>query len=169
MQAVRALVLIGPPGAGKTSVLTALMNLLTKEDCRHAAIEVEALALVHPLPDDDAAFAHLQMLARSFDERGYPLLLVGATVETPDYLRRLLDAVGSDEHFLVRLDAPPAVLRERIKRREPPEWIGLQRLLDAAGDLAVTHAALPDVDLVLSTEDANPSAVAATIRDAMRR
>ena len=166
---MRALILVGPPGAGKTSVLTALMDLLAEDDVRHAAVEVEALALVHPWPDDAAAFAHLEVVARSFRERGYPLLLVGATIESPEYLRRLVDGLGPVEPLLVRLDAPVPLLRERIARREPPEWTGLQRLLDAAGALAAAHDALPGVDLVLATEDAHPRAVATVIRDALLR
>jgi len=164
---VRALILIGPPGAGKTTVLIALMDLLTEADVRFAAVEVERLALVNPGPDDDAAFAHLQVLARSFGARGYPLLLVAATVASPDYLRRVLDPVNSDDPFVVRLDAAPPVLRERIERREPPEWSGLQRLLDAASALAAMHANLTGVDLVLSTENASPRTVAAAIQDAL--
>lgn len=53
------------------------------------------------------------MLARSFRARGYPVLLVGATVEGPEYLRRLEGTIGADERLLVRLDAPPELLRER--------------------------------------------------------
>jgi hypothetical protein len=149
--------------------MTALMNLLTDEGVRHAAVEVEALGLGHPLPDDDIALGHLESLARSFGEHGYPLLLVGATVDSPDYLQRLIDAVGADQRLLVRLKAPVPVLTERIKRREPPEWTGLQRLLDATGPLAATHARLPGVDLVLNTESAEPRAIAMAIRDAMSR
>ena len=165
---MRALILVGPPGAGKSSVLTTLTGLLTEDDVRHAAVEVEALALVHPWPDDDAAFAHLEAVAHSFRERGYPLLLVGATVENPEYLQRLVDGLGPVDPFLVRLDAPVPLLRERITRREPPEWTGLQRLLDAAGALSATRAALPGVDLVLSTENVHPRAVASVIRDALK-
>ena len=164
---MRALILAGPPGAGKTTVLERLTDLLTEDDVRHAALEVEALALTHPWPDEDAAFVHVELLAGSFRARGYPLLLTAATVEGPEYLSRLLSAIGADERLLVRLDAPPEVLRDRIARREPPGWSGLGRLLDAAGPLAAAHAALPGVDLVLPTEDADPRAVAAAIRDAL--
>jgi ABC-type multidrug transport system ATPase subunit len=104
---VRVVLLPGAPGAGKTTVLTALMNLLEADDVRYAAIEMEALALVHPLPDDDAAFRHLELVAESFHGRGYPRLLVSATIEDSQYLRRLLAALPSDHVLLVRLDAPP--------------------------------------------------------------
>jgi energy-coupling factor transporter ATP-binding protein EcfA2 len=160
--------LTGPPGAGKTTVLTALMGLLEREDVRYAAVEVEALALVHPWPDDDAAFAHLAFVAGSFRQRGYPLLLVTATVEDTGYLRRLLAALPSEDLLFVRLDAPPGVLRERLMRREPGDWVGLPRLLEAAGALATSIAALPGVDLVLNTVDAEPSALADAVWDAVR-
>jgi broad-specificity NMP kinase len=160
--------LTGPPGAGKTTVLTALTDLLQAEDVRHAAVEVEALALVHPLPDDDAAFAHLKFVADSFRRRGYPWLLVSATVEDSPYLQRLLDALPSDDVLLVRLEAPTELLRERLTRREPPEWAGLPRLLEAADTLATSIAALPGVDLVFSTVDTDPRRVAVAIWNAMR-
>ena len=48
-----ALVLTGPPGAGKTSVLEALTDALSAEDVRHATVEVEALTSAHPPLDDD--------------------------------------------------------------------------------------------------------------------
>ena len=164
---VRAVILVGPPGAGKTTVLERIAGLLADAGVHHAAVEVEALALTHPWPDDDAAFAHLELLAGSFRARGYPLLLAAATVDGPEYLPRLVSAIGAGERLLVRLEAPPAVLRDRIARREPPEWSGLGRLLDTADRLAATHAALPGVDLVLGTQDADPRAVAAAILDAL--
>ena len=68
---VRVVLITGPPGAGKTKVLTALMNLLEEENARYAAIEVESLALVHPWPDDSAEFAHVEFVAHSFRQRGY--------------------------------------------------------------------------------------------------
>ena len=48
-----ALVLTGPPGAGKTAVLEALSDALSAEDVRHATVEVEALTSAHPPLDDD--------------------------------------------------------------------------------------------------------------------
>jgi thymidylate kinase len=164
---MRTVLITGPPGAGKTTVLTVLMNLLEADASDYAAVEVEALALAHPWPDAGVAFAHLEVVASTYRGRGYPLLLVTATIEDAEYLRRLRDALPSDDILLVRLDAPPDVLRERLTRREPSDWIGLPRLLEAARELATSIAALPDVDLVLDTADADPGAVAAKIRDAL--
>jgi len=165
---VQVVVITGAPGAGETSVLSALMGLLEADDIRFAAIELESLALVHPWPDDDVAFAHLAHVTESFRRRGYPRLLVTATIVDVGYSRRLREAVQSDDLTLVRLAAPPTLLRERIKRREPTEWVGLPRLLEAADTLATTIAMLPGVDIVLNTEDTEARTVAATLRDALR-
>ncbi len=143
------------------------MGLLEADDVSYAALEVEALSLVHPWPDDDAAFAHLEFVANSFHSRGYPLLLVSATIEDDNYLRRVLDSLPPGDVFFVRLEAPPELLRERLMQREPPDWVGLPRLLDAAGEVALSNASLPGVDLVLSTVDADEREVAAAIRDAI--
>lgn len=164
---MHVLVITGAPGSGKTSVLTALMGLLEADDVRFAAMEVESLALVHPWPDDDAAFDHLAYVAESFRRRGYPSLFLTATVEGPEYLRRMLDAIPSDDVMLVRLTAPPVLLRERITRREPADWVGLPRLIETLETLSNSIGALPGVALELSTEDADPRTVAAALRDAL--
>lgn len=164
---MRVVLLTGPPGVGKTTVLAALMNRLEADDVRFAALEVEALALVHPWPDDAAAFTNLRLVSESFAQRGYPFLLVCATITDTEYLARLLASLPSEDVLAVRLEAPPEVLRERVTRREPPDWVGLPRLLAATVTLSDAIAALPGFDLVFSTSDTEPKAVAATVRDAM--
>jgi Ni2+-binding GTPase involved in maturation of urease and hydrogenase len=52
------LVITGPPGAGKTSVLTALVDSLTDHDVPHAAIELDTLAWTHPALSDDLWLRH---------------------------------------------------------------------------------------------------------------
>jgi Ni2+-binding GTPase involved in maturation of urease and hydrogenase len=47
---VFAVVITGPPGAGKTSVLSALVDALSDDDIAHAAVEVEMLVWTHPGP-----------------------------------------------------------------------------------------------------------------------
>lgn len=162
------MVIIGAPAAGKTTTLTALMGLLEAEELRFAAIEVEAVALAHPWIDDDTALDHVSYLAASFRRHDYPLLLVSATIENAEYLLRLREALAASALLLVRLDAPVALLQERLRHREPADWVGLPRLLDAAASLAESTAQLPHVDLVLSTERASPRDVAGAIRNALR-
>ena len=63
---------------------------------------------------------------------GYDLLLVTATVESDGDLRGVLDAIGADEHVVVRLEAEPATLRRRIIDREPDTFTELDELVAAA-------------------------------------
>jgi hypothetical protein len=90
---------------------------------------------------------------------------VGATATSADYLAAVLAAVAANDYLVVRLEADASTLRKRIIAREPAEWSGLPRLLDAADEIALLSRSL-DVHLVCSTEDASPLAVATQIRKA---
>jgi predicted kinase len=162
---VRILLVTGPPGSGKTTVLERLTGILDAEGVSYAALELEALSLVNPLPDDDAAFAHLEFIARSFAERGYPNLLLTATVVDDDYLARLRAALPSDDIRIARLEAPTEVLLQRVREREPADWVGLPRLLEATAELAESIAALPGIDLVVRTAEGDPRELAASLRE----
>jgi broad-specificity NMP kinase len=151
---VFAVLVIGPPGSGKTSVLTALHDLLSDGDVAHAVIEVEALAWAHPAIEDERSFRHLETVCRTYEAAGCPLLLVGATATSADYLVAVVAAIGADNCLVVRLEANPLKLRERISAREPVEWSGLPQLLERTDEIALVSRSLEGVDLVCSTEDA---------------
>jgi AAA domain len=163
---VFAVVLIGPPGSGKTTVLTALHDVLTDSDVPHAVIEVEALAWTHPPLADEVARRHLRLFCRAHEKAGQRLILVGATATSAEYLDAVLAAVAADDSLVVRLGADSSTLRERIVKREPAEWPGLPRLLEAADEIAAVSGSLEEVQLVCSTQDASPPAVARQIRRA---
>ena len=65
--AVRLILITGPPGSGKTSVLTALSDALSDDDVPHAAVEVEALAWTHPALDDERRLAHVRTVCAGHD------------------------------------------------------------------------------------------------------
>jgi Ni2+-binding GTPase involved in maturation of urease and hydrogenase len=50
---VFAVVILSPPGAGKSSVLTALVDALSEDDIAHVAVEVETLVWTHPALTDE--------------------------------------------------------------------------------------------------------------------
>ena len=104
---VFAVVITGPPGAGKTSVLTALVDALSDDDIAHAAVEVEMLVWTHPALTDKQWARHLRMACELYREAGHRLLLVAQTLESDADVAELLDTVGADEVFLVRLEASP--------------------------------------------------------------
>src|SRR5829696_5979659 len=162
-----ALVLTGPPGAGKSSVLQALSDALIDDDVAHATVETEALTATHPPLDDARWAAHVEASCRLHRRQGQRLLVVATTVESDADLRALLAAVGADRHVVVRLEAEPATLARRIIEREPVGWSGLAELVAASARLVPVIAGLDGIELALSTENARPAEVAARIRDAL--
>jgi len=163
---VVAVVLTGPPGAGKTSVLTALVDALSDDEIAHAAVEVEMLVWTHPAMTGEQWARHVRTACDLHREAGHRLLLVAETLETDDEVAALVDVVGADEVFVVRLEAQPATLAERIVEREPPSWSGVDQLVLHAQELAASMPGLTGVDLFLSTEGEQAEDVAARIRAA---
>lgn len=162
-----AVVITGPPGVGKTSVLTALVDALSDDDVPHAAVEAEALRWAHPGLTDEQEMRHVKAVCTLYREAGYALMLIGQTIETDDNLAELLGAVGAEESFVVRLEAQPDTLVERIIRREPEGWSGLGDLVAHTRELAAIAPSAADVDVVVSTEGQRPEAVAQRIRQAL--
>lgn len=158
-----AIVLTGPPGVGKTAVLTALQNALSDDGVRHAAVEVEALAWTHPQLADSDTFAHLAALRSLYATEGYDLILCAATVTSPGYLDGLLAALSPDEQLVICLDAETSVLQQRIIEREPASWSGLPSLLSAADEIARSSRLL-EADAAFATVDKAPSVIAEAIR-----
>ncbi len=164
-----AVLITGPPGAGKSEVASSLHDSLGESGVDAAMVEVDALERSYPPIDRERSIGHLAMLARSYREVGSELLIVTATIEDDDYRRAAVEAIGADETMLVRLEADPETLRDRILAREPPGWEGLPELLNASRSLAASMPELADVDLVLSTEGEQPAAVAEQIETAIPR
>jgi len=163
-----ALVLTGPPGAGKSEVASCLHDSLGEADVDAALLEVDALERSYPPLDRERSISHLATLASSYREIGTGLLIVTATIEDDAYRDAVFGATGADRHLLVRLEADPETLRERLLAREPPGWDGLPELLNASRALAASMETLDGVDLIVSTEGEQPEAVAARVEAALR-
>jgi predicted kinase len=163
---VFALLITGPPGAGKTEVLAALGDELTADGLRHVTVEVEALTSAYPALTDDQWSEPVRAVCGLYRRFGYERVLATATVESQRDLDAVLAAIAADEHAVVRLEAEPPTLRRRIAEREPDGWPGLDQLLAAADRLAPVIVGLDGIGLALSTEGARPPAVAERIRTA---
>lgn len=155
-----ALILTGPPGAGKTSVLTALSDTLSDADVSHAAVEVEALRWTHPPLSLEKEMRQLHTVCGLFRDSGHRVLIIARTIEADDEIAAVLRAIDPDDHLVVRLEAHPATLVARILAREPASWSGLEGLVAHAQELAASMPGLSGVGLAFSTEGTRAEDVA---------
>jgi predicted kinase len=163
-----ALILTGPPGAGKSEVAASIHDRLGDEGVDAALIEVDALERSYPPIDRERSISHLRMLAASYREVGSELLVITATLEDEEYRLAVLAAAAADDHLLVRLEADPETMRERLLSREPPGWSGLPELLNASRRLAESMQDLAGVGIAISTEGRQPDEVAAAVDAELR-
>ena len=159
-----AVVVTGPPGAGKTACLIALADALIDDGIAHAAIDVDEVAWSYPYPTNEERCALLAATWEAHRRAGHELLLFADVVESSDHLAQLLDAVGADDHLLVRLQVPPAMARQRILAREPTDWSGLDYLLEQSGVWAAALDELGGVHLTVDTARMSPNEIAKRIR-----
>jgi broad-specificity NMP kinase len=161
---VFAVIVTGAPGAGKTTCLIALADELIDRQIAHAAVDVDEVAWAYPYPSDQERLALLGHAWDAHRRAGHDVLLVAEVVESNAHLAELLGAVGADDYLLVRLEAKPVTMRERIIAREPPGWSGLEYLLGEVERYAVALPKLDGVHLTLDSERVKPEEEAALIR-----
>jgi gluconate kinase len=162
------LLLIGAPGAGKSSALDALATRLEIAGVAHGAIESEELARGFPLLDASRWIAQLGVVLELQREAGRHLFLIAATVEDDEELRELRGALRADQSIAVCLAAPPELLAERLERRESDRWPGKRRLIEHARALAQSVPRLAGIEVVIDTGGRTADDVAAQILEEMR-
>ena len=169
---IACVVLVGSPGAGKTSVLEALATLHEIERIEHGALEAERLSLGWPSLPASSWVAQLEANLSLQREAGRRLFLVSATVESAEDLAAVRRAAAADVSLVVCLSASPDTVATRIDAREPDHWPGKAPLIERARRLASSTARLAGIDLVIETEERVAEAVRgkhpAEIRRAVR-
>jgi cytidylate kinase len=161
---VFAVIVTGPPGAGKTMALMTLSDALAVDGIAHAAIDVDEVSWAYPYPDSGRRHELFAAAWEAHRHDGHELVLVAEVVESDEHLAQLVEAAQARDHLLVRLGARPDTCRERIIAREPPSWSGLDHLLGEMERWAVSLTKLAGVHLVLDSEALDPDEVAACIR-----
>jgi broad-specificity NMP kinase len=78
---VRAIVIIGAPGAGKTSVLQALAGELENDAVPHAALESEQFAAGYPWLSEEDAYQVLGIACAALKRRGRSLFLAADEID----------------------------------------------------------------------------------------
>jgi hypothetical protein len=167
---VVALILIGSPGAGKSSVLEALTSLLEVDGVEFSALESEQLAWGSPWLSMAHVLPQLRAVTALQRDAGRRLFLVAATTETDDDLRGVVDAVGADQTMVVLLVAEADLVAQRINAREPDGWPGKAKLIAHARKLATSMVGeLQNVDACIRTDGKSALEVAVEVRDVLMR
>ena len=79
---VFAVLITGPPGAGKTAAITALCDALAGDQVPHAGADADEVAWAYPFPDLAGRCAHLRAWRESHARAGATLLVVAEVVES---------------------------------------------------------------------------------------
>jgi chloramphenicol 3-O-phosphotransferase len=164
-----AVVLTGPPGAGKSSVLESLATLLEIEGVEFGALESEQLGWGSPWLCGEPWLRQLRAVLELQRQARRRRFLVAATTETTEELAAVVAAIAVDHIVTVLLHAPPELVAARIDAREPDAWPGKQRLIEHARHLAVSMRALDGIDIRIDTSERTARDVAAELRETLRR
>jgi AAA domain len=168
-----SVIVIGCPGAGKTSVVWALSALLEERGVAHGLIESEALSQGWPQLRLATWLAQLEAVVAIQRRAGRKLLLVATTPETEAELAGAVQALGGDSTdagaaggvgpFVVCLSVPPELAAARVAEREPDSWPGKAPLVAHARELARSIPLLAGIKAVISTDGRTAREVAAEV------
>lgn len=157
---MRVLLLTGAPGSGKTTVLTAVGELLEAGPRPYALVDLDWLAWVRPDPARatvrEVLTWNLASALASFRDAGIRDVVTSRFLPDPSHLAAIEAALPSGATLtVVRLDVPAAELARRLAGRDTPE--------DRAGHLAMARGEVPVPDAVTVDGEAPPIEVAARV------
>src|SRR4051812_13451023 len=161
---VPTILVTGPVGVGKTTLIEAMGRRLRDADIPHATVDFDQLTACYPrLPDDDGwgtdiGLLNLASLWRNYSARGARRLLLARVIEGRSELQGYREAVPGAEIVVIRLRASVATLQERIRRRG--EGRGMEWHLNRAVELAPLMDEQRVEHLLVETEERRPEELA---------
>lgn len=132
IERMRIIIITGPCGAGKTSTMWKLGEILAARNISHAVIDVDEVRNFHPAPADDPFNSRLAMkniaaMAENFRQAGARCLIFAEVVEHPELARGYGELISGSDVHVVRLNVPMDLLMARLEARETAETIGWYR------------------------------------------
>lgn len=163
----RVLVITGPCGVGKTSVMHAIGERLASEGVPRALVDVDALREAWPAPADDPfnerlGRQNLASLAANYRAAGINHLILADIVEEPRNRADYEQAVPEARIQIVRLHASQSTIEERLARRSGDDSERAWHAARAA-ELAARWQRVPVEDLLVDTEGKSLAEVAEEI------
>ena len=122
---MKALLITGPVGVGKTTVAEAVGDRLAGAGVPHAVIDLDWLSSCWPPPADDPFHFELQLrnleaVVRNYVEAGVQRIVLAGVVESREDRARYASVIGG-RLSVCRLKADLPVIRERLARRHHGE------------------------------------------------
>jgi predicted kinase len=125
----RVLLITGSMGAGKTTIMAEATDLLAERRVAHAAIDFDALGIVHaPSPDGTSsplawtphniAYDNLESVVSNYARLGIDSFIVAAAIERREELDAVKDVMNAHAFVVCRLMAPVAIMEHRVRSRE---------------------------------------------------
>lgn len=157
---MRVLLVTGPPGSGKTTVLMAIGDILEAGPDPYALVDLDWLAWVRPDPARatvrDVLTWNLASALASYRDAGIRRVVATRFLPDPSHLAAIEAALPPGATLtVVRLDVPRTELERRLADRDTP--------LDRAGHLAMARDEVPTADSAPVDGDAPPIEVAARV------
>jgi hypothetical protein len=125
--------------SGKTTLMGEISDLLTAADIRHAAIELDSLALGHFPPGvEDLQSKNLAAMWQHFAALGISRLVISGAIDSDARRDEIRSAVPTARLVICRLRARLETMEARVRLREPgmlqEEFVERVRVLEAALD-----------------------------------
>jgi adenylylsulfate kinase-like enzyme len=153
---VKAVVISGTLGSGKTKLASNIRDLLTQRKMRCAFVDVDALCEMDPAPVDDRynqrlMFANLSAIWPNYEEVGVEYLVLARVVEDVSDRHRYVKSLNGADVKIVRVEASANTRRARLTEREP-EGFWRDGHLRRTDDLARTLQDLNLDDFVVQND-----------------
>jgi broad-specificity NMP kinase len=165
---VPTILVTGPVGVGKTTMINRMSRLLREGNVPYATVDFDQLTAAYPRsPSDDIwgtqlGLANLASMWRNYQAAGADRLLIARVLEARSELDSYRRAVPGAEITVVRLRAPLKALHARLRARGGSE-ASLKWHLDRAVELAPQMDESRVEDVLVETEDRDPTELAREI------
>ena len=166
---VRALLLTGTVGVGKTSVAAAVGDLLRERQVANAVVDLDDLRRAWPAAPGDrfnttVMLGNLSAVAANYVESGFTTLVLAGVLETADDRRQHAEAVPVPL-TVCRLVADLDVVHRRLRVRHVDDHDGLAWHLHRSAELAAIQDESAVEDLCLDVSAVSVADAASRLLD----
>ncbi len=127
MTAPRGILVTGPVGSGKTTVLLALDELLSARSEPYALVDLDWLAWVRPAPNTitvrEALIENLAAVSETYRRARVERLVLARAVASSEKRDAIVGALARTEVFVVRLVVARSTLEARLRARDTGEQL----------------------------------------------